>query len=142
MADIYDQHRAAFAQVSAFVIMLGNERVATVAFKFPRDGAGRLYAYVHWIGIEMVRGHAGGYGYDKRSAAVTDAARKIGRFDAKEEIARCHAAAKPLAAQAAEMGAIAKNEALTPFIEALDGRDGNDWDRRLRDAGFTVYHAV
>lgn len=76
MSDIYDQHRAAFANVSAYVILRGGERVATIAFKFPRDGAGRLYAYVHWIGVPMVRGFAAGGGYDKRSAAVADAAQK------------------------------------------------------------------
>src|SRR4051812_8286161 len=77
MADIYDQHKAAFANVSAFVVLKDGERVATVAIKFPRDGAGRLYAYVHWIGLEMVRGSATGYGYDKRSAAVSSAAGKL-----------------------------------------------------------------
>jgi hypothetical protein len=77
MADIYAQHSAAFSRVSAFVILKDGERVATVTFKFPKDGAGRLYAYVHWIGSPMVRGFAGGYGYDKRSAAARHAAEKI-----------------------------------------------------------------
>ena len=77
MPDIYDQHDAAFARVSAFVICRDGERVATVALKFPADGAGRLHAYVHWLGLPMVRGFAGGYGYDKRSAAVIEATGKI-----------------------------------------------------------------
>ena len=77
MSDIYDQHRAAFANVSAYVVLKDGERVATIAFKFPRDGAGRLYAYVHWIGVPMVRGFAGGYGYDKRTAACSSAAQRL-----------------------------------------------------------------
>jgi hypothetical protein len=77
LTQIYDQHAAAFRQVSAFVIAKNGERVATVAIKFPKDGAGRLYAYVHWAGAQMERGSAGGYGYDKRSAAVAAALRKI-----------------------------------------------------------------
>jgi hypothetical protein len=77
MPDIYEQHAAAFANVSAYVIMRDGSRVATIAFKFPRDGAGRLYAYVHWLGFPMVRGWAGGGGYDKRSAAVASAAKLI-----------------------------------------------------------------
>ena len=78
MTDIYEQHAAAFSKVSAFVILdLEGERVATVAIKYPNDGAGRLYAYVHLLGVEMVRGHANGYGYDKRSAAVAAAIAKI-----------------------------------------------------------------
>lgn len=88
MADIYEQHDAAFKRVSAFVIMSAGERVATVAIKFPADGAGRLYAYVHWLGNEMTRGQASGYGYDKRSAAIADAARKY--------IAAEHKAAKAI----------------------------------------------
>ena len=74
MSSIYELHDKAFRHVSAYVILLNGERVATVAIKFPADGAGRLYAYVHWIGTPMVRGFAGGYGYDKRSAACADAA--------------------------------------------------------------------
>lgn len=124
MAKVYEQHDAAFRQVSAFVIMKGGERVATIAMKFPADGAGRLYAYVHWLGIEMVRGHAGGYGYDKRSAAVANAARKM--TDPKMEDGR------PLP--------MANN--YRGFIAALLPDDGRYWDQRLRDAGFTVLQAV
>ena len=76
-SDIYVLHAKAFNRVSAYVIMRGEERVATIAFKFPRDGAGRLYAYVHVFGAPMVRGYAGGYGYDKRSAACSSAAKHI-----------------------------------------------------------------
>ena len=42
MTDIYEQHDKAFSRVSAFVILDSKgERVATVAIKFPADGAGR-----------------------------------------------------------------------------------------------------
>lgn len=71
---IYDQHQATFKNVSAFVILDENHEVyAKVSIKYPRDGAGRLYAYVHIIGERMVRGSATGYGYDKGSAAVSKA---------------------------------------------------------------------
>src|SRR3546814_2190612 len=70
MTAIYDQHDKAFARVSAYVVTKDGAHVANVSIKFPADGAGRLYAYVHWIGLEMVRDHANGYGYDKRTAAV------------------------------------------------------------------------
>ena len=75
MTSIYDLHDKSFPQVSAFAILRDGEPVAKIAFKFPKDGAGRLYAYVHWLGSEMVRGHANGYGYDKRSAACANAAK-------------------------------------------------------------------
>lgn len=126
MADIYEQHRAAFAQVSAFVVLKDGARVATIAFKFPRDGAGRLYAYVHWLGLEMVRGFASGYGYDKRTAA-------------------CAAAMHPLRKHAAAPGEyeILRHEsALAAFVEALAADRGPTWESALRDVGFTVLQAV
>lgn len=116
--DIYDLHSKAFARVSAYVVLRDGERVATIAFKFPADGAGRLYAYVHWLGVPMVRGFAGGYGYDKRSAAVANAVRKI-----PDDIS-------------------GKAGARQAFIEATERDSGSYWDRRLEDAGFTVFQAV
>lgn len=121
MADIYAQHTAAFARVSAFVILRGAEQVATVAIKFPADGAGRLYAYVHWLGTEMVRGHANGYGYDKRSAAVSVAARMV-----PDDIT----------------GRAVNSAWRALFIDAAGHDSGHDWTRRLEAAGFTVLQAV
>lgn len=133
MPDIYDQHAAAFAHVSAFVIMRDGEKVATVAFKFPKDGAGRLYAYVHWLGLPMVRAFAGGYGYDKRTAACVTAACLM----------------DPAAADkaAASLGAAYCDgrpwfEHYRPFIAALRTDDGYDWSRNLEKAGFAVLQAV
>jgi len=142
MSNIYDLHEKAFAQVSAFVILKAGERVATIAFKFPRDGAGRLYAYVHWFGVPMVRGFAGGYGYDKRSAAVADAVRRIAKHDRTAEAEECRKSGHSRAAQAAEMQAIAENEKLAAFKAALDADSGEYWDSRLRAAGFDVLQAV
>jgi hypothetical protein len=122
MSSIYDQHDRAFKHVSAYVILKGNERVATIAFKYPRDGAGRTYAYVHWLGVSMVRGHASGCGYDKHSAACSVAVRNL----------------KPRCATERHNDAIAA----APFIAALEKDGGWTWDRCLADAGFTVLQAV
>jgi hypothetical protein len=127
MTDISEQHKASFASVSAYVVLKGGERVATVAFKFPRDGAGRLYAYVHWIGTEMVRGHAGGYGYSKCDAAVSVAAKKLRPIRDADFASRTYAADK---------------EFSDAFINALLPDNGYSWDRHLRDAGFDVMPAV
>ena len=121
MSDIYDQHKAAFSQVSAFVIMKNGDKIATVALKFPKDGAGRLTAYVHWLGCEMTRGNASGFGYDKGSAAVADAARKITRSEQKDGW---------------------NEESQNAFIDACMKDDGWRWCRRLEDAGFDVLQAV
>lgn len=120
---IYDQHDAAFSNVQAFVILNGaKDRVATVAIKFPRDGAGRLYAYVHWIGTPMVRGYANGFGYDKRSAAVASAARRM-----------------PVTTPEVEMPG---REEYNAFVQAMMKDSGHSWDRELENAGFTVLQAV
>jgi len=124
MQKIYEQHSAAFKNVSAYVILKDGERVATIAFKFPKDGAGRLYTYVHWLGIEMVRGYANGYGYDKRSAAIENAMQNKGfsTYDKHE---------------------IGENSSLRyRFYAALVTIGGNNWDRALHDSGFTVLQAV
>ena len=124
MKNIYDQHRATFSQVSAFVILHSGERVATIAFKFPRDGAGRLYAYVHYIGLTMARGFAGGGGYDKRSASASAASRNI--------TSETPAHWPPAQADNARA-----------FLQALaNGDDGHGWEENLRRAGFTVFQAV
>ena len=125
MADIYEMHEKAFAHVSAFVIMRDGKRVATIAFKFPRDGAGRLYAYVHWLGEPMVRGHASGYGYDKRSAACSDAARKLTPPE-----------------DDATQAATERVTAWLAFRDNLRRDDGSTWERALERAGFTVWQAV
>lgn len=118
---VYRQHEASFSSVSAYVVLFNGDRVATIAIKFPRDGAGRLYAYVHWIGVPMVRGQAGGGGYDKRSAACANAARKLPETSTEYE---GHPAAYAV------------------FRDTLARDDGYSWDRRLTDAGFTVFQAV
>jgi hypothetical protein len=119
---IYDQHRAAFNQVSAYVVMHGADRVATVAIKYPRDGAGRLYAYVHWLGVPMVRGFAGGGGYDKRSAACASATRKL--------------------PESLPEGYDAAADVYAAFLATMRADGGLDWNSALTRAGFTVLQAV
>ena len=117
MTNIYDQHRAAFARVSAWVIAdAAGARIGTVAIKYPADGAGRLWAYVHVLGVPMVRDYAGGGGYDKATAAVESAARKI--EDSPEDP---HTAA---------------------WRTALRDCGGRGWYRALEKAGYRVMQAV
>jgi len=131
MPSIYDLHDKAFARVSAFVIARNGEKVATVALKFPANGAGRLYAYVHWIGVPMVRGFAGGDCYDKRSVAVSEA---LANLYASERIASMSADTQT---------------AYTAFCDARKGMlaialsrfDSRDWTQCLEEAGFTVWQA-
>lgn len=125
MSDIYELHRKAFSDVSAYVVVGTNakgepERKATIAFKYPRDGAGRQWCYLHVFGGPMVRGYASGGGYDKHSAGASSAAGRIKPADYYEE-------------SRADLAAI---------TAALLPDDGMGWERRLRDAGFQVFQAV
>lgn len=129
MSDIYEQHRAAFNQVSAFVIIKDNEQIGTVALKFPRDGAGHLYAYVHFHGMPMVRARAGGYGYDKRSAAVHATADKIKPdYFSKDSYGNTWAK---------------ERKACEHFRDTLKDCDGGEaWTDTFRKAGYIVMQAV
>lgn len=124
MTKIYEQHDKAFKQVSAKAILRDGVHVANISIKFPIDGAGRFYAYFHLIGSEMCRGFAGGYGYDKTTACVYDAITKT-------EIADDHYSNTPK-----------QLEMLAMFKAAISDNDGYDWQRLLRDAGFTVLNVV
>lgn len=120
MSDIYEQHHRAFADVAAYVVLKGNKEVARIAIKFRHS----VTAYVHWLGMEMQRGRADGGGYDRASAAVAYAARKIPE------------APYVTNADAPERG----NRGA--FLKAAQADGGKRWDDALRDAGFTVLRAV
>jgi hypothetical protein len=122
--DIYEQHRKAFANVSAYAIMDHDEMVATIAFKYPRNDMGRLYTYVQWVGVEMVRGAAGGCGYDKHSAALRKASDKMPMQDGEGRLSY-HSAER-------------SNE----LKRALSLDDGYSWQHNLEKAGFTVLQTV
>lgn len=121
--DVYDQFDKAFRNVSAYCVIWQGQPVAQVCFRHPDDGAGRLWAYVHWYGVPMVRGYAGGFGYDKRSAAVSVAVRKMGVS------AGGHVSPDIQAAYEA-------------FISATREDAGHYWNNRLEHAGFTVRQVI
>jgi len=127
---IYDLHRAAFSSVDASVVLRDGQRVATIAHKYSRDGAGRLYAYVHWIGTPMVRGYAAGGGYDKRSASCAAAAARLPDLD------------KDAYADGTPHHTDTERQAYNAFRAALRDDNGYDWQRRLEGAGFVVYAAI
>lgn len=143
MTTIYQQHDAAFAQVAAYVLLdAKGEQVGKVALKFPRDGAGRLYAYFHLHGVAMVRAYAGGYGYDKRSAAVASAIAKIPAMDNGAEAARLREGGHNAAAMQEEMRAVAFNEKRANLQASARDMDSSDWQRVLERLGYRVLQAV
>ena len=69
----------AVSRVSGYVLMFNGEMAGNVITAFPTDGAGickmQLHIFTGPLSITdtVMRGQAGGYGYDKESAAFADA---------------------------------------------------------------------
>ncbi len=74
-ADVYGQHRAAFARVSAFALMLDGSHVANIALKHPSGAEGRVQAFVHVIGVRMIRAVGSPFGHAR--SALERAAPKL-----------------------------------------------------------------
>jgi len=122
---IYNQHDAAFSHVAAYVVIdrCTGSCVAKVAIKRSTSGL-RTTAFVHWLGSQMAKGVANGGGYNKDSASVAAAARRIpddvtGRDDKS-----------------------GTHNARAKFIDAASLDGGKRWDDAVRDAGFSVFQAV
>jgi hypothetical protein len=113
---IYDQFDAATKEIGAYAIFAGDKYAARIVLKYPRDGAGRLYCYVHIFGSAMVRGSASGGGYDKATAAFEDAIGKLVDTSWPDSFAVEHLQA----------------------IMSATGPDGSRWARRLEKLGYTV----
>jgi hypothetical protein len=117
MTDIYEKFDAAFRHISAFAILKNGKHVANVTLKH----GNAVTAFVHWIGLEMTTGRAGGGGYDRASAAVAAAARKTKGGDAP----------KPCQLNADH------------FIGVLiDKTDSNRWQSALEAEGYTVANVI
>lgn len=128
MTKIYEQFDAAFSHVSAFVLMTDGKQIGKIAFKFPKDGAGRLYCYFHFHGAEMCRGMAGGYGYDKKSAAVQDAIRHLKDYEP--------------ACAGFDDHARNMQEGINLFRTMFKDIGGKDWSDVFRDNNIQVLRAI
>lgn len=125
MTKIYDQHDKAFSQVSAYVLMNNKGQQGTISFKYPRDGAGRLYCYFHIHGLEMVRGFAG-----NKDAAVRDAVFKI-KNNPKDDYRSGES--------------IARDQAIIDGLKSIFTTDGGeDWNRKIEQGnlGLKVLRAI
>lgn len=122
----YDQFDAAFKHVTAYAILdSAGEYIARACFKYPADGAGRLYCYFQMWGAGMVRGYASGGGYDKQSAAVQMA---LGKWRAME---RAESAGDyPIRP--------AVSDIMARIESAMAGQGGRRWADCLERAGFRV----
>ena len=120
----------AFKSVSAYVVMDQDtmQPIAKIALKFPSDGAGRVNAYTHLIGMEVQHGYAGGYGYDKRTASIIGA------------VSNCN----DIWAQQIKSGHVSLTSVQQNFINLLlsDDAQGGWLEVINRDNGFIVIQAV
>ena len=66
--DKYD--KTVWGRARAIVILKNGEYVGKIQVAYPKDGAGTLRAFLWDFGSEVQMGTAGGYGYDKLSAAL------------------------------------------------------------------------
>lgn len=119
---VYDKHSKAFQHVSAYVIVKDGNQVGSIAYKFPKDGAGRLTCFLHFNGYAMVTGFAGGCGYDKKSAALESAASKL--FTATNDYTGLSAIEK------------------YPVIADLKNIGGSDAYMVLAEHGYSLFKAV
>lgn len=130
MENIYDQFDAAFRKVAAYCFVHPEtQQQINVCFKYPADGAGRLYCYVHFVHAEMVRGFAGGYGYDKTSAAFINAVNKIEQLSATGS---------------ADFEYRLKMNTEISRIQQVIGKyyNGQEWDRLLHDLGYKKHNVI
>jgi hypothetical protein len=130
---IYDKHRKAFGNVSAYVVTNDRgERVATIAIKY---GA-RVTAFTHYLGIPMTSGFSGGGGYDRESAAIYEGFAKVKVFEPKATRQDWQETPEYLARESATQ------RDLDAFRKALTTSDGSHWHQNLGRNGFTVMQAV
>lgn len=75
MTTVYNSFDKHFALVSAWVITNEQgDQVGKMSAKYPKDGMGKLYLYLHLYGSEMVQVSVSGCGFDKLSVAIQKAA--------------------------------------------------------------------
>ena len=137
LEDVYNNHDKHFRQVRAYCVLKDGQHVAKVSIRYPQDGVGRVYAYVHFLGIRMVRGDAGGYGYDKTSAAVWKACEEY----RKHKVAITAEQFEGLPDSLKDERRAFFSGPVTAFFDAITAR-GDDWKRGLEQAGYSVFQAV
>ena len=121
---IYTQFDTAFAHVAAYAVIdpRTGECVAKVAIKRAASGL-RTTAFVHWLGVPMVKGVANGGGYDKETASVASAMRGI-------------------RAEHLTTGELDDRRMPREFLDACKLDGGKRWPDAVRDAGFRVHQVV
>lgn len=110
-----------FANQSAYVIAVDGFTVGRIVFRFGMAAT----VYVQLWGSDMVKGRAGGGGYDKQTMAIEFACEKLRKLSPDDFN------------NDAALGNSLK------FISAIkNAPDGTEWRHRLEKAGFTIHIAI
>lgn len=121
MTEVYDKFDAAFRHMQAACLILEGQNVGRIALKYGHA----CTAFVQVWGAPMQTGRAGGGGYDRATAAIEAAARKLQpeQVNAERRLER---------------------EAMLRLCTAFgpEARDGIAWASRLEAAGFTVANVL
>lgn len=68
---VYEKMDSMFSDCSVYAILKNNNIIGRVLFKHSKSGV--VTVFMHEWGYRAVMGKAGGYGYDKKGAALRDA---------------------------------------------------------------------
>lgn len=112
---VYNQFDRTFPDMKAAVVIHNGEAVAKIATK------GHV-VYLHWFYKRMVRHVTSGSGYNYEKEGIRKAAETLDYRNKKE-------------------GCDVSN-AEQAFLDTLTKDDGNDWEVKLRKAGFVAVRAI
>lgn len=128
MSNIYDIYEKAIGNTAGWVLIKDGVVKGKVVFRYPRDGMGKLWAYVHFFGLRMERGSCSGCGYDKHPFAVRNALQKI------QPVERYEHGNKEYYEET--------DKEIARIVEAFNKYDGNSFDNTFRDLGYTCQRVV
>lgn len=144
MTDIYDTFNKATSSIGAYALLSQGEAVGRVIFK--RGTSGNVRCFLQLWGFEMQQGSAGGFGYDKESAAFAEAACKLKRrlHDELASVKQTIAKEYSLSADNVELAERVERERVHKAIEsfltpvAIDACDSAGWRRACEDCGINT----
>ena len=133
--------------VSAYALSFEGQMAGKVVLTYPRDGAGVLRCQVLFFAGPLARlpdlyGKAGGYGYDKASAAVREALGAASVKASVEDYARTLFGAFNRTEDEAEFRAECEKASDYLIEKKAHLGAGEGWEAMLRRLGYTAHCVV
>lgn len=149
MTNIYDTFDKATTNTAAYCLVTeSGGNFGRIIFKHGTSGNVRCFLQI-W-GYEMQQGQAGGYGYDKHSAAFQVAADKLKQRLHKEldSVKLTIAKEYSLNVDSVELAERMERERISKTIqrfltpEAIDKCENTGWQRACEDCGLRVFNVI